>query len=265
MIYNITNAGGFDRLKLRVFGGTSAPSSPKDNDIWIKTSVSIPNWHITNVTKPGTTSPNGLVYIIAATDGNRVSTANIPTLNILKQENKILLNFQGCLQLISGKWKSMDAYCYKSGAWVQFSSTWNGELYNAGEQYKDHTGGWMVRLQGASGGTLTPALHGYAEKAVTMTTLGKVDLTGFSKLNFTGYGWEESSGGRDKVHCIVDTAQINPSSYSFPSGAARLDFSGNETSGTYTLDISSLSGSYYVGFYAVRNENKIHIEKVWLT
>ena len=259
-----TNAGGFDRLKLRVFGGTSAPSNPQTNDIWVKTSVSIVNWRITNVTKPGATSPTGIVYIVAATDGDRVSTANLPTLNVLKQ-NRILLNFKGCLQLISGKWQSMDAYCYKSGAWVQFSSVWDGTLYNAGEQYTDRTGGWMVRLQGASGGTLTPALHGYAEKAVTMTTLGKVDLTGFSKLNFTGYGWEDSSGGRDKVHCLIDSSQINPGNYSFPTGVARLDFSGNETSGSYALDISSLSGSYYVGFYAVRNENKIHIDKVWLT
>lgn len=260
-----TNAGGgVDRLNMRVFGSTSAPASPKENDIWIKTSAAILNWRITNVTSPGATSPNGLVYIVAVTDGDRVSTANLPTLNVGKN-NKILLNFRGCLQLISGKWQSMDAYCYKSRVWVQFSSTWDGTLYNAGEQYTDRTGGWMVRLKGASGGTLTPSLHGYAEKAVTMTTLGKVDLTSFSKLNFTGYGWEDSSGGRDKVHCIVDTAQINPSNQSFPSGVARLDFSGNETSGTYALDISKLSGSYYVGFYAVRNENKIHIDKVWLT
>ena len=259
-----TNAGGFDRLKLRVFGGTSAPSSPQTNDIWIKTSIAIVNWRITSVTTPGATSPNGIVYIVAATSADNVSTASVPTLNVLKQ-NRILLNFKGCLQLISGKWQSMDAYCYKSGAWVQFSSTWNGTLYNAGEQYTDRTGGWIVRLKGASGGTLTPFLGGYAEKTVTVTTLGKVDLTSFSKLNFTGYGWEDTSAGRDKVHCLIDSSQINPSNQSFPSGVARLDFSGNETSGTYSLDISKLSGSYYVGFYAVRNENKIHIDKVWLT
>lgn len=257
-----TNAGGFDRLKLRVLYGTQTPSNPQENDIYVKTGIAIPSWEFSETENPTWSMSKGFVYFTSTYVSGYDQRQNTG-LNFLKK-NTIYTNLLGCYQYDGSSWHRMDAYIYHSG-WKKFSSTWDGTLYYNGNQYTDHTGGWMVRLKGASGGTLTPSLHGYAEGTVTMTTLGKVDLTSFSKLNFTGYGWEESSGGRDKVHCIVDTAQINPSSNSFPSGAARLDFSGNETSGTYALDISSLSGSYYVGFYAVRNENKIHIEKVWLT
>lgn len=263
-----TNAGGgsFSKLGIRVF--TSVPSSPKNGDILVYDALPINNGEITPWsigTDRSDSAGDGYVFIHVDVVPGTFGISYWATLSEKNPRLGLSCYWGPVLQKKNGKYQYMTAKIYIDGVWRQISSTWDGTLYNAGEQYTDRTGGWIVRLQGASGGTLTPALHGYAEKAVTMSTLGKVDLTGFSKLNFTGYGWEDSSGGRDKAHCIVDTAQINPSSNSFPSGAARLDFSGNEASGTYALDISSLSGSYYVGFYAVRNENKIHIDKVWLT
>lgn len=42
-----TNTGGGGGLNFRVIGGTSLPANPKTNDIWVNTSVEIPEWTFT--------------------------------------------------------------------------------------------------------------------------------------------------------------------------------------------------------------------------
>ena len=74
----MTNArGGKDRLKLRVFGGTTAPSNPKDNDIWVKTSIAIPK-HSVYINKAisnfWTGAVNGGIYIKFEASGNNATT-----------------------------------------------------------------------------------------------------------------------------------------------------------------------------------------------
>ena len=258
-----TNAGGFDRLKLRVFGGTSAPSSPQDNDIWIKTSTAILNWRITNVTNPGATSPTGLVYIVAGTDGDRVSTASLPTLNVLKQNNKILLNFKGCLQLISGKWQSMDAYCYKSGAWVQFSNSWDGTLYYNGNQYTSVTGGW----KGAQ--TTTPYLeevtgckpwnNDYNEGVIC--TANAIDLTNWKTLHIIGGGGGKDSESKYPMKAYVRKTYTGEDVATADFGDTALDSNTQRD-----VDISGLSGSYYILTGAAGNIRHSHrVVRVWLT
>lgn len=44
MIINMTGGGGGAALNFDVVGGTSAPASPRENMIWINTSVKIPKW-----------------------------------------------------------------------------------------------------------------------------------------------------------------------------------------------------------------------------
>ena len=135
----MTNArGGKDRLKLRVFGGTTAPSNPKDNDIWVKTSIAIPKYsvYINKATNNfWTGAVNGGIYIKFEASGSGATTgANIITYRSNSNLQEFNVNFLGCMQIMNGVWANVEAYVYHNG-WHQFSSAWNGELFDNGNQY----------------------------------------------------------------------------------------------------------------------------------
>lgn len=46
MILNMVGGGGGPGFNFRVLGGTAAPSSPKENDIWVNTDTDIRGWHL---------------------------------------------------------------------------------------------------------------------------------------------------------------------------------------------------------------------------
>jgi len=116
-----------DSLNFRVLHGSSQPSSPKANDIWIKSGTAVNGYRFCSNTPSGTNTNTGNVYIVSETSSDRTTNNTVPVLNILdKKENgqtiRCLLNLTGCYQVVNGEWVSMDAYLYKGGAWLQFSS-----------------------------------------------------------------------------------------------------------------------------------------------
>lgn len=251
----MTNArGGKDRLNLRVFGGTTAPSNPKSNDIWVKTSIAIPNYSVyINEANSNfwTGAANGSIYIKFEASGSGTSAttgANIIKYRSGSNLEEFNVNFLGCMQIMNGVWANVEAYIYHNG-WHQFSSVWNGELFDNGNQYEGVTGGWV----GAN--RYSPNLTATLEYGtITISTANAVDMSGFSTLKFMGSGNGANSGGAYSAKCKI----ANESGVE----VASLDFQNN---GTYAVSVSALSGKYYVRFVATGSRgNKLDISKVWL-
>lgn len=318
-LQSIEAAGG-GGLNLRVFGGTSAPLNPKENDIWIQIDSTNFEWAFVAA---GASVANraGRVWI-------KLGNGNTDEFQILKKSTpakQVWLSPIGCVVGDGSTWRSLNAYLYQNGAWVQFSGafsarinvvypagstctisngaktytapstggywecdvdsagTWtvtatNGPqsasqsvsitasgqtagvtlsytlyLYKAGDWREAVTGGWTAYAKSSTssdGQASMPAVTYNSDNVVVSVqsqygypagmycTNKKVDLTKYSTLKLDGL-------------CSVDRAYITVWSaignYTQDNIVANAQFT-NRSRGTVTLDISSLSGEFYVGF-----------------
>ena len=246
----MTNAtGGKDRLRYRVFGGTTPPANPIEYDFYVKTTTPISSFELNYWTnaKPTWFVGNGMVYIVS-------EAWNTDVVNLVKDGNGISLLFwpKWCWQQINGRWYQMEAYIYRGG-WVKFSDykdtpPWSGTLFYNGDQYTDITGGWT----GAD--SYSPNLRATLYSGtITVSTASAVDLSGFSTLKFMGSGNGANSGGTYSAKCKI----VNESGVE----VASVDFQSN---GTYAVSVAALSGKHYVRFVAAGSRgNNLNISKVW--
>lgn len=246
----MTNAtGGKDRLRYRVYGGTTPPASPREYDFYIKTTTPITAFELNSWTnaQPTWFVGNGHVYIVS-------EVWNTDSINLVKDGNGISLPFlpKWCWQQINGQWYQMEAYFYRGG-WVKFSDykdtpPWSGTLFYNGDQYTDITGGWT----GAD--SYSPNLRATLYSGtITVSTASAVDLSGFSTLKFMGSGNGANSGGSYSAKCKI----VNESGVE----VASVDFQSN---GTYAVSVAALSGKHYVRFVAAGSRgNNLNISKVW--
>ena len=246
----MTNAtGGKDRLRDRVYGGTTPPASPREYDFYIKTTTPITAFELNSWTnaQPTWFVGNGHVYIVS-------EVWNTDSINLVKDGNGISLPFlpKWCWQQINGQWYQMEAYFYRGG-WVKFSDykdtpPWSGTLFYNGDQYTDITGGWT----GAD--SYSPNLRATLYSGtITISTASAVDLSGFSTLKFMGSGNGANSGGTYSAKCKI----VNESGVE----VASVDFQSN---GTYAVSVAALSGKHYVRFVAAGSRgNNLNISKVW--
>lgn len=105
-------AGGTDALNFKVVGGTTQPENPKENTIWVNTETDISGW-VLSQEEPVEPS-DGLVWI-------GLGTASPAPFNALKKGGLHCFP-ASCRQYAGGTWVNEDAYLWKDGAWVQFSS-----------------------------------------------------------------------------------------------------------------------------------------------
>ena len=221
--------GGGPGLNFKVVGGTSQPTNPRENTIWINTSTTITDW-VFSTTQP--TSATGRVWILTDTFSNA-------EFNALKK-NGIYVYPISAKQYVSGAWKDVTVKSYLNGAWV---SWWQGELYDSGNLYESVTGGWTTDdttsvptiTYNATNMTITATTAGTNRKVRTKKT---IDTSRWSKLVFEG-------------------THNNAQSY---NTMGLLDSSKNEVASvqlinSHELDISSLNGWYYV-FFQVRDPGR---------
>lgn len=130
-------------------------------------------------------------------------------------------------------------------------------LYNAGDNCTSLTGGWQAQskaLNSSNTGAGTPAVsNGSSSVTVTASssstyrggifrTTSKIDLSNYDKIRFTGTA--TSSGEADRCRLCIWSAI---GTYQEDNLVGYVNLYGASSS-TKSLDISSLSGSYYVGF-----------------
>lgn len=204
-LYGFGASGG--GLNLRVSGGTSAPQNPKENDIWIQIDSTNFEWAFVAA---GASVANraGRVWI-------KLGNGNTDEFQILKKSTpakQVWLSPIGCVVGDGSTWRSLNAYLYQNGAWVQFSGTFSARInvvYPAGSTCTisngsktytaPSTGGyWECDVDSAGTWTVT-ATNGSqsASQSVSITASGQtagVTLTYDYKI-FNAGGAADYSGG----------------------------------------------------------------------
>lgn len=250
-------AGGGTSLNFKVVGGTAQPETTAENTIWVNTETDISGW-VFSPAEPENPA-EGLVWI-------EVGTASPAAFNILKK-NTVYVFPASCKQFVGGAWANVFAYICQSGEWVQFSEIVTElYLYDSGEQYTGVTGGWKALDAYTLNETyinLTVAAQYAGRQAFT---LSPVDMSGYSKLNVEVTNWS-------KV-CYLGINNTKPNDYVWndPNFSNQTDceaITEITANGTVSLDISSMSGSFYVWLgkpgQNTSNEEGCYIKKVWLS
>lgn len=156
-----------------------------------------------------------------------------------------------------------------SGQTASVSLGYTYRIFYYGNTYSGFTGGWVARNiahitdqygpYNAAPSVATQSNGGVkiymsnTDKSGIWTTGNKINLAGFKTLTFNGNLYCPHGWGR----CQLDIWS-NFGTYSSENVVAKLGTTYN--AGTYTLDISSLTGSYYIGIrtdfdgYAIVNE-----------
>nr|DAR23448.1 MAG TPA: hypothetical protein [Caudoviricetes sp.] len=121
-----TNArGGGGGINLKVVGGTTRPTNPRENTIWVNTTTAITGY-VLSPTQPET-GAEGLVWLKTADTGVEINVG---------RKNAVLLHLAMSQVYSSGSWKAVEGYVYKISAWVQFGFL---ALYKEGVFSTDHT------------------------------------------------------------------------------------------------------------------------------
>ena len=222
------------QLNFTVVGGTSQPSSPAANTIWVNTSTSITSW-VFSAEQP--TSPAaGMVWF-------NTGTSATAAFNALKTNN-LTVYPTGCKQYVNGAWTEKVAKTYQGGAW----KSWNFILLSDGV-FKS---GYEFELISNSGSAVTQngvlILKDTSNNYPCWYTKQKIGAAAFKaiKIKVTGgyarYPVTFGLVSARKEHTnenknIFDVASvvITPSGY-------------NISAGTYSIDLSAVtSGEYYFG------------------
>lgn len=223
--------GGF-----AVATGNSEPANPKENMIWVK-SDKAGKKYVFSVDEPAEPF-EGLIWFGASEDG------------IITQANVYA----------DGTWNLVDAYMYLSGAWVHIASA-IVYLYNKGDTCDAVSGGWEAAVwygnkefpgsvPGLTEGAGSLSV-GYTGKSGLLDTRASVSLDKISKVCAV-----ISDNGSANSALAVST---NAGGYAFPGN---VKASKSLFNGTVELDVSALSGNYFVGF---KVEGNFTVEAVWLS
>ena len=227
----IVGMGGGASLNYKVVGGTSQPTSPKENTIWVNTSISITS-HIFSATQPETPS-EGMVWF--KTGG----TSGAP-FNALKK-NSIMVYVDGCSQYINGSWVAKNAQIYQNGWKTLATSTII--LFDGENDVTATSGGWSkwkgsgsIKIESGTIKMTAPA----AQASRSNGTFGHetaVDLTGYTTVTVTTNTIPTNSDNRSYV-AVYDANKEKLASETLKKNTT-----------TTTLDISNVTGACYVGFY----------------
>ena len=150
-------------------------------------------------------------------------------------------------QYIDGAWVEKTAKSYQGGAWVD----WTVYLFNDGDQCTGLTGGW-AEVSKPSNTTITigdvlAVKSDSNGKTVSLSTVGAVDLTDAKTLWITSPG--SDSGRYAGIVHLCTSKDISTS-----AASVTLGDSAGYKSGTYSIDVSSLNGSYYIFMIATAGQ-----------
>lgn len=253
---NLGGSGGLN-FEVKAFASADAlPQSARENTIAVVTDTPISSW-VMSAEQP--TGAEGMVWIEVAAASDVAFYAD--------KKQQVKLYPKSVKQYVSGAWTNMDAYVYQGGAWVEFSSTWNGELYVYGDQWETITGGWIIDGQTQAANTVTfqdqdIMIAARANYRSVVSTANKIDTTGYNTLYFRLSGriatltyMQISTEKHGDIGNQTDPGgSVAKTQISSQTLAEETDFA---------LDISAATEPVYVHFRQ-QNEGTVYIHKVWM-
>lgn len=253
-------AGG--GLNFKVVGGTTQPTG-KENLIWVKTSTTITGYMFAG-TKPASVA-NGTVLIQTAATSDAA-------FNALKKDT-LMVYPDSVSQYINGAWEKRDAWIYQNSAWKQISWSWLYVIQNGVIVTPPGFGTF-----GYTGNTTLPTItagEGYQQIASTsnsnaVTTDSAIDLTNvttvYADINLVKV--TQSTTAKWKGISLAVLNAVGVANHSALTNAI-IEQQLTTTIGEQTLsvDVSALTGSYYIGLTASSNGtagSTIQAKNIWL-
>ena len=246
----ITRRGGAGGgLNFKVVGGTTQPSNPKENTIWVNTPNEITEWGFGVESDKPERPETGMVGFVTSGD-------SCIKFNALKDDG-IIVTPTAAYQYISGSWKGIaDVKIHQDGEWVLW---WNGELYTPGNEWTAITGGWDARVWAINSnwtGTGTASLKkndnnmivvytGTANSAVA-EPIKDIDLTPYSTLFITTNIIQQNGQGIGRFYITKRHGK-----YVEDNDVVYMQF-GNKEKTTLAVDVSNLSGLYDIAVCATQ-------------
>lgn len=225
-----TNARGGGGLNLKVVGGTTKPTNPRENTIWVNTSVAITGY-VLSPTKPGT-GTEGQVWLQTANSGVEINVG---------KRNAVLLHITACNLYTGGSWQMVSASVYVSGAWTEIDTS----------IYLVKDGVLIAEMQHTSAAQLTQK-SGYVElkgasAGYHAAWLDNVDLTDKTTISVAGEFNTVSQGTSINAFSVAiwDKTQTN---IAYTSAKAYASYNGKNSA---QLDVSAYTGIYKVGITSV--------------
>jgi hypothetical protein len=234
-------------LNFKVVGGTSKPSSPTANTIWVNTSTTITSY-VFSANQP--TGASGKVWV-------KVGASSSVAFNVLKS-NTVNVYPVSVMQYVSGAWKNKEAQIYQSSAWVTFSREavyiYNGST-STGYSFKCDTG--MRQISSGYAGSADYVVKNTSNIKVTNGTANysftnmfvtdssnaftKISLANYSKIRIKG---TLSGAGTDRAAVFKVLSALGDLATDNNTKSVKLTGSTVDM----TVDVSSLTSSYYLGF-----------------
>ena len=227
-----TNArGGGGGLNLKVVGGTTQPTAPRENTIWVNTTTAITGYAL-SPTQPET-GTEGLVWLKTADTGVEINVG---------RKNAVLLHLAGGKLHSGGKWLNINAFVYANNVWTQFAQE-GLMIFSREEEEYDAI---IAKLKNSSEegqylkkSDVNPYIRFYlwygSEIKRGYYCIAPVDVTNFSVLEVVGY-----SNTDKKTAFGLSTAAGTK------LDAAKQTFTTDES--VNKVDISNLTGEFYIGF-----------------
>lgn len=258
MIFNMPGGGKKPEnpLNFEIVGGTSQPSNPKENTIWVNTSTDIPSW-VFSATEPET-PVEGMVWFYV----NLVSNV---AFNALK-ENGLQVYPLSAKQYVRGDWEAVSSKTYQEEKW----SEWAIYLHNLGDPCTSITGGWTntaVDITGAAGSAKDLSVTtGTDNVTLTQTnpgcgglysTVNKIPTKGYTTLKFSGTIYNPASNQiKFAVMSSKESSGVVASKTYVNLGSTEIELK-DET----VLTLPSDGGDYYIGIGIGSTDGKYLIMK----
>lgn len=274
----ITNAIGSDdnsrlnerRIEITVVGGTTRPESIKNNTIWLNTNVAIPSWQLSFQEPDNPTS--GMVWIEVNYETDiKMDLATIPS---------IIFGIGTSYQYINGNWTVVPAEIYTNNHYYSSNLVlYNGGRYNSNYEWLSDnsylvywTGDQVNQKSSIREMTITNtpnyinlSFHNHAGYwGSTSIYYTYIDLTEYDAINIT---YETTKSSAARTHYFSVSSNHSGKTNTLDNAAASYSWSATtaKSKQTATVDISSLTGSYYfnIGSYSGNDLNNGCIMKIY--
>lgn len=229
--------GGGSSLNFNVVLGTSQPSSPKANDIWVNTSNTSNAAWVFSATQP--TGQTNLIWIKIGTDSGAAFNA--------LTENGIWVYPVEAKQYVNRAWKDVTAKSYIGGKWVEWVS--NLYLFRNGDQCVSNGGSWgKHNFTNSSMGQT----HSIQVLSGSLYIDGNQSSHGVGgkqeKINFSGY---------NTLFCNVSSANGSPTLIISDSTDVRDSkiLTADLKVGLVSVNVSAISKAAYLYFWGYDGNN----------
>ena len=241
-------------VNFKVVGGTTQPTTTRENTIWVNTDTAISSW-VFSASAPAE-PVEGLVWLT-------VGTSSSVAFNALKK-NGLQVYPVAAMQYNGSGWTGKTAKSYIGGKWVDW---WNGELYKSGKEFA----GWAyvpMALNSSYKDTNAPTIDkGATSMKIAQTAYTKgcayvyndeVDLTAFDTLNFDGALSTTMTSYSDAA-CLCIWTSLG--TYVADNRVAYINFN---TASPKKIDVTALTGKHRIGFFLFSRDTYAEVNSLLL-